>query len=264
MKSLRLITLFAFCILAGTGAQAQQVAKKLTAAPGFFALPIEVDRDFGAANGDALIMRIQPLYKFSLGEKWELVNLNMIVLADAPSGTPAFPSNTQARGLSDLFHASFFTPKHNENFIWSVGPVLTLPTATDDALGSGKWAGGIGGRFTYRVGGWNLGIVATQRWSFAGSSNRPDVNQFLARGAIRYPLSDKWYFVSSPIITANWDAADKWLVPVGGGIGRTFKHNDHPWAWSVQGYVNAIKPDTAPDWIVRFQIVAAIPYGDGG
>ena len=86
--------------------------------------------------------------------------------------------------------------------------------------------------------------------------------EFLARGAIRYPFSDKWYFVSAPIIVANWDADDKWLVPVGGGIGRSFTHNGHPWAWSVQGYVNAITPDPAPDWILRFQVVAAIPFGN--
>lgn len=261
---MRLIILIAIFNLAGVGAHAQQATKQLSAAPGFFALPMEIDGDFGAANGDALIMRLQPLYKFQISENWELVNLNMITLADAPGGTPAFPSDTQAAGLSDIFHASFFTPAHNEDFIWGIGPVLTLPTATDDALGSGKWTGGIAGRFTYRMGGWNLGLIATQRWSFAGSGNRPDVNQFLARGAIRYPLSDKWYFVSAPIIVANWDADDKWLVPLGGGIGRRFTHNGHPWAWSVQGYVNVVKPDPAPDWILRLQLIAAIPFGDGG
>ena len=262
MRAIRWIVVFAVGVLAAATADAQQVTKELSAARSFFALPMEVDRDFGAANGDALIMRIQPLYKVSLGKKWELVNLNIITLADAPGGTPAFPSATAAKGVSDLFHASFFTPKHNNDFVWGVGPVFTLPTATDVALGSDKWTGGIGGRFAYRVGGWNLGLVATQRWSFAGSGNKPDVNQFLARGAFRYSFSDKWYFVSSPIIVANWDADDKWLVPVGGGIGRSFTHNGHPWAWSVQGYVNAIKPDPAPDWVVRFQLVAAIPYGD--
>lgn len=262
MKTSRLIALLAFGILVAAKAQAQQPTEKLSVAPRFFALPVELDGDFGAANGDALIMRMQPLYKVPLSEKWELVNVNIITLADAPGGTPVFPSDTPATGLSDLFHASFFTPKHNNDFAWGIGPVLTLPIATDDALGSGKWTGGIGGRFTYRVGGWNLGIIATQRWSFAGSGNRADVNQFLARGAIRYPFSDKWYFVSAPIIVANWDADDKWLVPVGGGIGRNFTHNGHPWAWSVQSYVNAIKPDPAPDWILRFQFVAAIPFGD--
>ena len=262
METIRVIVIVTVSTLVSTTADAQQVTRKLSEAPGFFALPAEIDRDFGAANGDALIMRIQPLYKFSLGEKWELANLDIITLADAPGGTPAFPSDEQATGLSDLFHASFFTPKHNNDFIWGVGPVFTLPIATDDALGSDKWTGGVGGRLTYRVGGWNLGIVATQRWSFAGSGNKPDVNQFLARGTFRYSLSDNWYFVSSPIIVANWDADDKWLVPVGGGIGRSFTHNRHPWAWSVQGYVNAIKPDPAPDWIVRFQLVAAIPFGD--
>ena len=43
--------------------------------PRAFALPVELDVDRGGANGDAAIMRIQPLYTFPVGEKWKLVHL---------------------------------------------------------------------------------------------------------------------------------------------------------------------------------------------
>ena len=126
-----------------------------------------------------------------------------------------------------------------------------------------RWAAGPAVRLTYRKGPWNFGLLASQRWSFAGSSNRGDVNQLLMHGFVRRQLPDDWYFVYAPMITANWDApGQKWLIPVGGGIGRSFTLGDFPWAWSIQGFYNAVKQDTAPDWVFRFGIVAAIPFGE--
>jgi len=241
-------------------------AKRLGAARGFFALPVELDMDRGAENGDASILRIMPLYTFPVFDTWKLVNLDILTMADAPGGTPAFPGDRsfgQDAGVSDLMHASFVTPNSEGNFIWGAGVVLAIPTATDDSLGSGKWASGPAFRVTYRKGPWNLGAIVTQRWSFAGSGNRTDVNQLLMRGAVRRQLRNDWYFVYAPIITANWDNPDeKWLVPVGGGIGRTFSVREYPWAWTVQGYYNVVKPDAAPDWVFRVSIIAAIPFGE--
>jgi len=243
-----------------------ETAKPIDGARSFFALPVELDFDSGAANGDATILRIMPLYTFPVLDRWKLIHLDIITLADAPGGTPAFPGgsgNGQTAGMSDLLHSSFFTPNSASNFIWGIGAMASLPTATDDSLGSGKWAAGPAFRVTYRTTHWNVGLLGGRRWSFAGSDNRPDVNQLLLRGAIRRQLPNDWFFVSAPLIVANWDSAgENWLVPVGGGIGRKFTLNKHPWAWSIQGYYNVIKQDTAPDWVVRFAIIAAIPFGE--
>lgn len=257
------------CLQLGHGqvALAQSTTTQaLSKARGFFALPAEVDVDRGAADGDATIMRIMPLYTFPVFDRWKLVNLTIFSLADAPGGTPAFPGDSgggQKAGLSDFLHASFFTPTRSGNLIWGVGANLSVPSATADSLGAGKWAAGPALRFAYRTELWNLGLVAAQRWSFAGSGNRPAVNQLLMRGAIRRQLPDNWYFVSAPLITANWKSSgEKWLIPLGGGIGRRFSVGDYPWAWSVQAYYNVVKPDPAPDWVFRFGIIAAIPFAD--
>lgn len=242
-----------------------ETAKPIGSVGNFFALPMELDLDSGAANGDATILRIMPLYGFPTFERWKLIHLDVITLADAPGGTPAFPGEPgvpHSAGVSDLLHSSFFTPIGTGDFIWGIGAMASLPTATDESLGSGKWAAGPAFRLVYRTELWNFGVLGGQRWSFAGSGNRSDVNQLLMRGAIRRQLPNDWHFVSAPIIIANWDAAgEKWLVPVGGGLGRRFTIGKYPWAWSVQGYYNAIKPDAAPDWVVRFAVVAAVRFG---
>ena len=138
-----------------------------------------LDMDSGAANGDANILRIMPLYTFSIFERWKLVNLTIMTLADAPSGTPAFPGNPStehATGLSDLLHASFVTPNGTNQFIWGAGVMLSIPTATDKALGSDKWTVGPAVRLTFRTEKWNFGMIAGQRWSVQGYYNvvKPD------------------------------------------------------------------------------------------
>lgn len=240
----------------------------LRAPPKSFALPIEIEHDFGASNGEATFIRFLPLYSLPLNVAWRLVNLDLILLADAPGAVPGRPNNPnpapgeRAFGLSDLIHVSVFTPESQSKFIWGAGFVLSLPTATDDVLGSGKWAAGPAVRLTYRSGPWNLGGVAGQRWSFAGESSRADVNALMIRGAFRRQLPNRWYIVYAPIITANWDAASsqRWLVPVGGGVGKTFEVSSRRWASSLQVYYNAIKPAGAPDWAIRLQVVAALPF----
>ena len=54
----------------------------------FFALPLEVDADSGAANGDATILRIMPVYGFPSVGKWDVIHMNLITLADAPTRFP--------------------------------------------------------------------------------------------------------------------------------------------------------------------------------
>lgn len=259
-----------FLQMSAAVAVAQESGNDVRLAPvNTFALPIEIEADSGASNGDATIIRIMPLYNIGLSKDWRVVNLDLISLADAPGGVPGRPGNPNATpgerefGLSDLIHASFFTPEIQRNFIWGAGFMLSIPTASDEVLGSGKWAIGPALRLTYRTGPWSVGAIAGNRWSFAGISDRADVNQLLIRGTIRRQLQNNWYFVTAPIITANWraPASERWLVPIGGGFGRLFQMGRTTWAASLQGYYNAIRPDGAPEWAVRFSVIAPVPYG---
>jgi hypothetical protein len=62
-------------------------------------------------------------------------------------------------------------------------------------------------------------------------------------------------------IEPNWNrsSGNRWLVPVGGGFGKAFKINRHPWAFSVQAYYNAARPEGAPEWSLRLGFVGHVP-----
>lgn len=232
-------------------------------------LPIEFEADNGAANGNANLLRLLPAYEWPRRPGWRIQHLDIITLADAPggltggAGNPEPVSGPRATGLSDFTHLSFYSPVHSGSIIWGAGAALGIPTATDDVLGSGKWSAGPALRVTYRSGPWNLGLVGAQRWSFAGDSSRAEVDQLMARGAFRRQLGEHWYLVSAPLITANWNAAsdERWLVPLGGGLGRKFDLWGRPWSASIQGYANVIRPTGAPTWSIRLTLTAFIPLG---
>jgi len=233
-----------------------------------FALPIEFDFDYGAENGNAILNRYVPLISVDLGQEWRLINITLALIANAPGGVPGRPGNpepgagSRVFGLGDLTDVVLFTPPtRSKNLVWGFGPAVGLPIATDDRLGSGKWSLGPALRVAYQPGPWNLGAVVVNLWSFAGDSDRAEINQLLVRGRIRRQLTNDWYFAYAPIITANWNASSgqKWLVPVGGGIGKDFKLGSKPFSLSVQGFINVVKPEGAPDWSFRITGVLPIP-----
>ena len=75
---------------------------------------------------------------------------------------------------------------------------------------------------------------------------------------LRIHLGNRWVFVSSPVITANWNASrgERWLVPLGGGIGKIYLVRKNAIGIEVQAFYNVIHPETlpSPDWTLRFQV----------
>jgi len=82
------------------------------------------------------------------------------------------------------------------------GPVLLIPTNTDDYLGPDKWGAGPSIVFLTMPGNWVVGSLFSNVWSFAGSGDN-DVNLFTWQYFVNYNMADGWYLVSSPVITAN-------------------------------------------------------------
>jgi hypothetical protein len=237
-------------------------AEEPAARPSYFLLPIEVDSDSGAANGDALMARLIPANSFALGDSWRLMNIAIIMLADAPGGRPGSPGNPDSIPSPQVFGLGDFTDAlmlGRPGGWWGLGLIFGIPTATDDALGSGKWSAGPALRLSRRSGPWLLSLLAGNLNSFAGDRNRGEVHQLLVRGLVRRTFNERWFFIYAPIITANWNASSgqRWLIPVGGGLGRHFLAR-RPFNVTLQFYSNVVRPDGAPRSVIRFGLT--IPF----
>jgi hypothetical protein len=104
---------------------------------------------------------------------------------------------------------------------------------------------------------WVIGSLFSNVWDLSGDD---DINFFTWQYFVNYNFDGGWYLVSSPIITANWEADDEWTVPVGGGFGRVFRVGKQPMNAQFQAFYNVEKPDDiGPKWSMRFQLQFMFP-----
>lgn len=222
-------------------------------------LPFKFTFDYGAENGEASFLNIQPVLPVTVGD-WNLVNRVIAPLVDTPgqvTGLPGIPNPVRgdgATGLGDINYSLFFSPVKYDKWIWGAGPSITFPTATDRQLGSGKWSAGPTAVALTQPKWGSMGLLVRQLWSFAGDANRRSVSQLLVEPFVNYNLDKGWFLITDMVVTANWlaDSDNRWTIPVGGGIGRVFKVGNQPINSRLEAYYNVVRPDGAPDWQVSF------------
>ncbi len=223
-------------------------------------VPLQSNFNFGAGPGNDLqyLFNLQPVYPMRISQGWNLIHRPIIPLLYQPQLAPGVGDKF---GLSDIQYQMFFSPAKPSRFIWGVGPVFSLPSATDESLGSEKWSAGPVAVVLTMRGPWVVGGLINNLWSFAGDDNRLPVNQMTAQPFLNYNFRKGWYLTSSPIITSNWEAAsaDRWTVPVGGGGGRTFVMGRQPVNVQLQAFWNAERPSGAADWSLRFTFQLLFP-----
>ncbi|MBV9719317.1 MAG: neuromedin U [Candidatus Eremiobacteraeota bacterium] len=202
-------------------------------------------------------LNVQPVIPIMLGPTMNLIARTILPIVNQPSSAPpavcASPINCPSTfGLSDAQEQLFFAPKTKPGeLIWGAGPIFQFPTASPPVLGSGKWSAGPDAVALVMPGSWVLGTLVTQLWSFAGPADRSNVSSFLIQPFLNYNFKGGWAISSSPIITANWTAQNKWTVPIGGGVSKTFKADDQLMSLAVLYYTNIVRPLAAPQTNLR-------------
>jgi hypothetical protein len=231
-----------------------------------YSLPFKFNFDYGADNGEATFLNIQPVIPITIGD-WNLINRVIMPIIDTPgmvTGTPGIPNPVQgdgATGLGDINYSVFLSPAEPGKVIWGVGPSIMMDTASDDQLGSGKWSWGPTAVLLTQPKPWTLGLLGRQLWSFAGDSDRSVVSQLLLEPFINYNLDDGWYLITDMVITANWMAKsdNRWTVPLGGGFGKMFSIGSQKMNTKLEAYYNVEKPDGAPEWALNWTLQFLFP-----
>jgi len=223
-------------------------------------LPLQNNTNFGFGPYDRTqnVLNIQPVVPISLSSKWNLITRTIFPVITQPD---FFSESGSTTGLGDTNFTGFISPAQPGKFIWGIGPAIIIPTATDESLGSGKWSAGPSVVGLTIQGPWVAGLLVSNVWSFAGQSDRADVNFFLAQYFVNYNMNHGWYLVSAPIITSNNQASsgNQWIVPFGGGFGKIFRIGKQPMNFNTQAFYNAVKPDFGPDWQWRVQLQFMFP-----
>ena len=179
--------------------------------------------NYGPRERTQNILNFQPVIPFKLSEDWNLITRTIVPIVHQPS---LAKGETSDNGLGDVNPTFFFATSVAKDVLVGFGPTFTLPTSSQDSLGARKWSAGPAAVAVWTPGKWVVGGLLNNQWSFAGDSDERSVNAMLFQPFINYNIADGWYLVSSPIITADWNAReskDTWTVPIGAGVGRLFR-----------------------------------------
>jgi hypothetical protein len=83
------------------------------------------------------------------------------------------PIPSEAFGTAPTTFSAFLSPRNPTNgWLWGLGPVVQIPTATSPLLGSSVWGGGATGVLVYMSGPWVAGVLVNNVWSLGGAYGR--------------------------------------------------------------------------------------------
>lgn len=176
-----------------------------------------VGRAYGLGDADSNAL----LFRGTVPHK--LFGMPQILRATMPVvSTPDIPgaggSHTGAGDLN-LFNLFLFKSGGVE---LGVGPQLTLPTASRDETGTGKWQGGLAAVVMAPQKWGMVGGLLTWQKSFAGDDDRAQQDSAQLQPFVIYNLPQAWYVRSSATWNFNLKSGD-YAIPMGLGVGKIWK-----------------------------------------
>lgn len=160
-------------------------------------------------------------------------------------------------GLGDISIDVQYGDTEDSGFLWSYGASVSMPTATEDTLGSDRWTAGPG---------FQLGIISQQyvfggflnhQWDFAGSGDADISLSTLQMFAVWLP-GGGWSVASSPIMIYDHESNTQ-TVPLNFAVGKTVKLNGRPWKFAVEVNYYVKQADAfGPEWMVGVNVAPVV------
>ena len=257
-----MIKLLLLFILSLSFARAQsnneEVAKKLqNPVSDMISVPLQFNFDQGFGkddDGERVLMNLQPVYPEKISPKWNLIHRGIfpfISQTNTPDGTQ--------NGMGDVIYEGFFSPNNNSPFIWGIGPVFKLPFGTAKELTQDKWSAGPTAVALFHKGPWFVGALAYHAWSFAGRSERPEVNESYFQPFINHTNAKAFTIGISAEHTTNHETDDS----IGYGIitvQQVMKIKDQPMSFGLGFKHSYTGPEELKfDWGIRGVVTFVFP-----
>ncbi len=202
------------------------------------------------SDESANTIQLRAAAPFKTGHTSHIARVTIPYVTESPSG---------ANGLSDivLFDLVVFDRSWGR---WGIGPVLLLPTATEDKLGAEQWAAGPAVGFVASEQQLLAGVFNQNLFSFAGDDNRSDVRVSIIQPIVNYSLPNKWSVGSSEMnVTYDWERGGWSNLPLGAKVAKLMKVGKMPVQWSGFYEYNFETDGVAPKWTMNFTAKLLFP-----
>jgi hypothetical protein len=200
-------------------------------------------------SGSANTVVFRPVIPFKLGDTNNILRITAPII----TSNPVLDS-----GLSDLtiFNLVVFNEPWGR---WGVGPVALIPTG-GAYRGAEKWAIGPAIGFTAMQDKLLWGLFNQNLFSFAGDSDRQNVNLSILQPILFYGLGDGWSIGNSEMsITYDWEASRFSSLPLGIKIGKLVKVGTQPLQFSLQYEHDFANDAIGPANTIQFNLKILFP-----
>ena len=173
-------------------------------------LQYNYDGNYGPDDdGSKSLLNIQPVWPFSLGEKWNLITRTIVPIVAQHEIRPG----TDESGVGDILQSFFFSPKAPVGgWILAIGPAILYPSASDDVLGGEKWGAGPTALALKQTQGWTYGLLTNHVVSFAGEDDRADISSTFLQPFLTYVTKTRTTLALNTESTYDWEN-EQWSVP---------------------------------------------------
>jgi len=213
---------------------AAELAKKLqNPIAALISVPIQgnYDEKYGAADdGERYVYNIQPVIPITLNDDWNIISRTILPIINQND----VPSGEHDGGTGDVLQSVFFSPKSPtaDGWIWGVGPVLLLPTASDKYLGGEKWGAGPTAVVLKQSHGWTYGALANHVSSFSGEDSRADISSTFLQPFLSFTTQTYTTFGMNTESTYDWKG-EEWSVPVNFTVAQLIKVRKQPMQFTL-------------------------------
>ena len=163
-------------------------------------------------------------------------------------------------GIGDIVFDLAYAPKNESVGRIAYGIIASLPTATNDALGTDRFTLGpeyLIGKLTPT---YVIGAFPNHRWDIGGSGNKSiNLTSVQLFGTIL--PGGGWSYGTNPILTYDWET-DQATIPVNFNFGKTVIRGSTPWKLSMEFNYYIEQADAfGPEWMIGFNISPVVKNG---